>query len=235
MAISSFGMKKLARAVSAGALGLAILATGTQGSARAEDEDNSASIWNLDQRLWKGFLSAMGLQSGTEVGIDYRERSPLVVPPERSLPPPQSAPPKTAAWPVDPEAKRRQEMAATRKPRSVRGYDPEVESRNLNPSEMGPRGGTPNTSSTRSSGPARTNNNDPVAPSELGYFGGLFSGWGWGQSSNRDELGTFVAEPPRTSLVAPPVGYQTPSSEQPYGNTKRIEPYKPVKPENEVR
>jgi hypothetical protein len=229
---TSRGMTNVARAVSAAALSLAILAAGAQG-ARAEDEDNAPSIWNLDQRLWNGFMSAMGLKGNTDVGIDYRERSPLVVPPERALPPPQSAPPKSAAWPVDPETKRRQEMDAVRKTRSVRGYDPEIEGRNLNPSELGPRGGMPSTSS-KAGGPSRSNN-DPVAPSELGYFGGLFSGWGWGQASNRDEIGTFVAEPPRSSLVAPPVGYQTPSSEQPYGNTKRIEPYKPVKPENEVR
>src|SRR5947207_16006503 len=88
----------------------------------ADDEDNSPSIWNLDQRLWNGFMSAMGLKNGTEVGIDYRERSPLVVPPQSTLPPPETAPARSAAWPVDPESKRRQEAAKT-KPRSVRGWD----------------------------------------------------------------------------------------------------------------
>jgi hypothetical protein len=228
------GMQNLVRAVSAGALGFVILAAAAPGSARAaEDEDNSATIWNLDQRLWNGFMSAMGLKTGTEVGIDYRERSPLVVPPERTLPPPQSAPAKTAAWPVDPDAKRRQEAAVAKKPRSVRGYDPDVESRNLNPSEIGPRGAS-NRTSTPASGQTGTNN-DPVPPSELGYFGGLFSWKGFGWDNNKDEIGTFTAEPPRTSLVAPPVGYQTPSPEQPYGNTKKIEKIKPIDQKNEVR
>jgi hypothetical protein len=36
-------------------------------------------------------------------------------------------------------------------------------------------------------------------------------------------------------LVAPPVGYQTPSPEQPYGNTKKIEKIKPIDQKNEVR
>jgi type IV secretory pathway VirB10-like protein len=240
MAASSLGVKNpgtkiLVRAVAAGALGLAILAAGTPGSARAEDDDkdNSPSIWNLDTRLWNGFMSAMGLQSGTEVGIDYRERSPLVVPPERSLPAPQSAPPRNAAWPIDPEAKRRQEAADKKKTRSVRGYDPDYESRNLNPSEIGPRGGA-RTSSASANAPTRPTG-EALTPSELGGFGSLFSFHGWGWASNKDEIGTFTAEPPRTSLVAPPTGYQTPSPEQPYGNTKRIEPFKPVKPMEEVR
>ena len=64
----------------------------------------------------------------------------------------------------------------------------------------------------------------PVAPSELGYFGGLFSGraWGFGRPY-QDETGTFTSEPPRRQLTEPPPGYQTPSAAQPYGVTRRIE------------
>ena len=59
----------------------------------------------------------------------------------------------------------------------------------------------------------------PLQPSQLGYFGGLFSSFG--SSSNKDDVATFDREPPRNSLTAPPSGYQTPSAAQPYGITKK--------------
>ncbi len=35
---------------------------------------------------------------------------------------------------------------------------------------------------------------------------------------NKDsDVASFTGEPPRTALTAPPVGYQTPSPDQPYG------------------
>jgi hypothetical protein len=64
-----------------------------------------------------------------------------------------------------------------------------------------------------------------MSPSELGYVRRWFSGFGFG--AYRDEVGTFTAEPPRQMLTAPPSGYQTPSPEHPYGNTKRVERSKP--------
>ena len=48
------------------------------------------------------------------------------------------------------------------------------------------------------------------------------------------EVGTFTTEPPRTSLIAPPAGYQTPSPAQPYGFVKRPEYQKPMKTEDLV-
>ena len=58
-----------------------------------------------------------------------------------------------------------------------------------------------------------------LAPSQLGYFGGLFSwpGFGFGE---KEEYGTFKKEPPRRSLTDPPIGYRTPSPAQPYGIAK---------------
>ena len=43
----------------------------------------------------------------------------------------------------------------------------------------------------------------------------------------------FAGEPPRTSLIEPPVGYRTPSSSQPYGviGEEKYTP-KAVKPED---
>jgi hypothetical protein len=222
------GTRGLVRAASAGALGLTLLAVCAQGSARAEDDDNSPSIWNLDQRLWRGFMSAMGVQVGTEVGLDYRERAPLVVPPQTTLPPPQAAPAKSAAWPTDPDVKRRQE-AAKSKPRTGRGWDSDYEGRALTPSELNPPGTRGNPVSSSGSNVPTRSDGDPVLPSELGYFGGLFTkkAFGFGLITPDYEVGTFKSEPPRVSLTAPPVGYQTPSPEQPYGVTKRVEWDKP--------
>jgi hypothetical protein len=64
-----------------------------------------------------------------------------------------------------------------------------------------------------------------VLPSQLGYFGGLFSwsSFGFGLVQPKEEVGTFTREPPRAALTAPPVGYQTPSPAAPYGVTKRNE------------
>jgi len=153
----------------------------------------------------------------------------LVVPPQRNLPPPETAAAKNPAWPVDPDAKRRDEEAAKKKLTRRRGYDAEIEGRNLSPSELNPAG-------ARSAGgsggpnPADTSGSN-LLPSQLGYFGGLFSwsGFGFGLGGPKEEVGTFTAEPPRTALTAPPVGYQTPSAAQPYEMSKRIEYPKPDK------
>ena len=50
-------------------------------------------------------------------GIEYRERSPLVVPPKLDLPPPAaaSAEVKAANWPKDPDEARRKAAIAARK------------------------------------------------------------------------------------------------------------------------
>jgi hypothetical protein len=51
-------------------------------------------------------------------------------------------------------------------------------------------------------------------------MGGLFSWSGFGFGGQKEEIGTFTKEPPRQALTGPPVGYQTPSPEQPYGVSK---------------
>ena len=228
--------KQLKRAAWGATLGLGVLMACVPGSARAEDDDdsNKNSIWNLDQRILGDFMRSLGLRNGNESQIDYRERSPLVVPPNRNLPPPEaSASPRSPAWPVDPDVKRKREASAKRKTQDYRGYDIEREGRALTPSELNPPGAR-TTGSATSGTPAgsSTAEGKPLLPSELGYFGGLFTAQGFGFGAQKDEFGTFTAEPPRTSLTAPPVGYQTPSPAQPYGVTKRNEYEKPMKTED---
>jgi hypothetical protein len=203
------------------ACGLMLLAA-AQGSARAEDDDDQNSIWNLDTRIYQGFMSSLGLKNGSEKSIEYHERSPLVLPPTRDLPPPEAAHATPGpAWPVDPDQKRRKEAAVAKTKRKA--YDPDVEAGNLMPSELN-RGTTGAVPGAR---PGRNGNDDPegsnLAPSSLGYFGGLFGkGLGFGlPGAPKDEVGTFTKEPTREALTAPPPGYQTPSPAAPYGVTKR--------------
>ena len=56
--------------------------------------------------------------------------------------------------------------------------------------------------------------NQRLTPSQLGYNGGMFGSLFGGK--NDDEQARFTGEPPRASLTDPPVGYQTPSADQPY-------------------
>jgi hypothetical protein len=217
--LTNSGWTKHARRIAfAGALGLAVVAALIPARAQAQDddEDDKKSGWNLDKKLLNDLMRNLGLRNGAENQIEYRERSPLVIPPSKNLPPPEQAGAgKNAAWPVDPDVKRKKEAAAKRKER--KGYDPDYEERNLTPSELNPAGinrsaGRPGTPDSVG-GEGRS-----LAPSELGYFGGLFSGFGGG---SKEDVATFEREPPRNSLTAPPSGYQTPSAAQPYGITKK--------------
>jgi hypothetical protein len=213
------------RAAWVGVLGLALVALGAGTGVRAQEaSDEEESIWNFDQRLIGDFLANLGLRSGYEREIDYRERSPLVLPPSRNLPPPQTAnAARNPAWPVDPDVKRRTAAAAKRQ-KNV-GYDPDEAAKNLTPSEL-ERGRDPNARNSGSADP-NVNRKDNMSPSELGYMGGMFSWTGFGFGWSRTEVGTFTAEPPRSNLTAPPSGYQTPSPAQPYGVTKTADPSPP--------
>jgi hypothetical protein len=229
--LTNSGWTRRARRIAfAGALGLAVLAALIPAAAQAQDDedDDKKSGWNFDKKLLNDLMRNLGLRNGNESQIEYRERSPLVIPPSRNLPPPEQAGAgRNAAWPVDPDVKRKKEAAAKRKER--KGYDPDYEGRNLTPSELNPAG--VNRSASRPGSPdSMGNDGKPMQPSELGYFGGLFSSFGGG---SKDEVANFDHEPPRTNLTAPPSGYQTPSAAQPYGITKKdnklsVTPYDPA-------
>src|SRR6476469_6224114 len=82
------------------ACALTVLALGGVQPARAQDDSDENSILNLEKRIWSGFVHGLGLRSPDDPVIEYRERSPLVVPPSRDLPPLQAkATPKDPAWP----------------------------------------------------------------------------------------------------------------------------------------
>jgi hypothetical protein len=146
-------------------------------------------------------------------GIEYRERSPLVVPPKLDLPPPASASADVKApnWPKDPDEARRKAAIAARKKENK---DPVEASRILTPSELnkGKVAATARNSDDPIQ-PGSQNNNPILSPSQLGYngsFSGLFGG-------SKSETAPFKGEPTRDSLTQPPSGYQTPSPNFAYG------------------
>ena len=63
-------------------------------------------------------MSGLGVDTGDRAGIDYRERSPLVLPPSRDLPPPRGATPPTAIRPG--RGKQAQEARRRRAEQNVR-------------------------------------------------------------------------------------------------------------------
>src|SRR5438477_4860325 len=67
---------------------------------QAQDDDEDT----FEQKIIKNILGGMGVDVG-RAGIDYRERSPLVIPPTRDLPPPETAAAsaRNPAWPKEPE------------------------------------------------------------------------------------------------------------------------------------
>jgi hypothetical protein len=155
-------------------------------------------------------LKAIGLPDPDhpEYEINYSERSPLVVPPNRNLPAPIAGDkPPAPNWPQDPDIKKRQ-AGKTQKP-SPAGDPIQEEGRPLRPDELIPKGSH---SSAASSSPG-------IAPKQ---GNGLLS-FDW---FRKEEYGTFTGEPPRANLTDPPPGYQTPSPDQPYGISPDRKPVK---------
>ena len=192
----------LRRAVIAGA----VLVIPFGAPARAQE------VMRAPEQFYDGVMSAIGLQRDRP-GINYRERSPLVVPRDSTLPPPQSTAVNNPNWPVDPEVKQARALATpddglTSSQRMDKNMLP------LLPSEVerGRSGSPQNNPHVSSDGIGL-----PTPWSALGYKGGLFSKI---FDKKDDEQAKFTGEVPRTSLVTPPAGYQTPSPNQPYGLSK---------------
>jgi len=196
------------------AITLAVAVMTFSGPARAADDGTDQENMSFEERMIDNLMAGLGAKGSlTKNGIDYRERSPLVVPPNLNLPPPSSPESRSVPnWPKDPDEKRRKAAIAARK-KEANKPTPWEAARPLTPSEL---------DVGRTATPARENN-DPVKPGEatnpslspaqLGYTGGLLGIF----KGNAPESKKFTEEPARSSLVDPPPGYQTPSPDQPYG------------------
>src|SRR6202045_1122802 len=108
--------RALTRALRLAAIALGIGLVMTAGVARAQEDDEDDKTF--EEKIIEGIMAGVGGTNMENKGIEYRERSPLVVPPKIDLPPPASASTTTIApnWPKDPdEARRRAEIAKRKK------------------------------------------------------------------------------------------------------------------------
>lgn len=202
------------------ALRLATLALGVglvmmAGVARAQDADDQGDDKTFEEKILDNIMSGIGATNMQDhKGIDYRERSPLVVPPKIDLPPPVSASAEVNApnWPKDPDvAQRKAAIAASKKNKKPANFWEAA--RPLTPTEL---------AAGRTAAPTRPDT-DPVqpgrqadtmlSPSQLGFTSGFMSLF----HGNTSEQAPFKGEPSRESLTQPPVGYQTPSPNFAYG------------------
>ncbi len=185
-------------------LGASLVATSLP--ARAEED------LPVDRKIMRGIMEGLGLQRDGEA-INYQERAPLVIPPSRNLPVPETSGATIAgnpAWPKDPDVLRRKKEAEQERNRNI-SDEREREQNPLRPQELTPGPGTVRVSrgAANSATPG-----DRLSPEEMNqkksFWSGMFGG-------DKDEVINFTHEPPRAALTAPPVGYQTPSPDQPYG------------------
>jgi hypothetical protein len=200
----------LSRGLRLAAVALGVGLVMTVGAARAqEDEDDKT----FEEKIIEGIMAGIGGTNMDNRGIDYRERSPLVVPPKLDLPPPEAAKGeiKDPNWPKDPDEARRKAAIAARKKAKP---DPMEASRILTPSELNAaRTAAPTRTNDDPVQPGNSNTNPILSPSQLGFdgkFSNLFGG-------NKAEVAPFKGEPTRDSLTQPPPGYQTPSPNFAYG------------------
>src|ERR1700753_2900996 len=195
---NSSGAPVYALRLAAVALGIGlVMATGV---ARAqEDEDNDERTF--EEKIIDTLMSGLGGTNMDSHGIDYRERSPLVVPPKLDLPPPvkQSAEVNVPNWPKDPDVER---VKAYKKSRAEEVDDPLKDVQSLSPSElnkgkMANRSASGGTGSSDSLTPGGNPGPAPLSPSQLGFAGGLSQMI----HGKQTETTTFKEEPPRESLT----------------------------------
>jgi hypothetical protein len=201
----------LMRALRLAAVALGIGLVMTAGAARAQNADDDDKTF--EEKVIEGIMAGIGGTNMDNRGIDYRERSPLVVPPRIDLPPPVAASSevKTANWPKDPDEARRKAAIARRKKENK---DPAEASRLLTPSELNAsRTASEARASNEPVQPGNSATNPMLSPSQLGFDGKMSKIFG----GNKAETAPFKGEPTRDSLTQPPVGYQTPSPNFAYG------------------
>jgi hypothetical protein len=184
--------------------------------AHAEDDGEQQPEMSFEHKMIDGLLRGLGGQNMNDnnKGIEYRERSPLVIPSKLDLPPPASkSAPVVANWPKDPDVQARKEaLEASRQA----APDPSVVGKPLMPSELATRPSSKRSSTVATDDrPGMDNSNyNLLTPSQLGFKNSMISdlfGAGKGESAK------FVKEPERSELSQPPAGYQTPSSNYAYG------------------
>jgi hypothetical protein len=210
--------------LSAVALGVGLLFA--SGVARAQDDDEDDK--SFEEKIIDGLMHGIGATNMENSGIDYRERSPLVVPPKIDLPPPVTTKAEATVpnWPKDPDEARRKAAIEKRKKdkKDTRdaGAKMRDEARPLSPSELNVARTAPTGESTHASDSEQPGNygGHLLSPDALGFDGRLSNLFGGG---NKTETTQFKGEPSRDDLTQPPPGYQTPSPNFAYGTGKQLE------------
>jgi hypothetical protein len=199
-----------ARALRLAVVGVGIGLVMTAGVVRAQEAEDDRTI---DQKIMDTIMSGIGATNMDNRGIDYRERSPLVVPPKLDLPPPVAATKDVKApnWPKDPDEARRKAAIAARKKAK-----PDWQQANMPVSRAELDAGKPldRSGSNDPVQPGNPLNNQVLSPQALGFDGRFSDLFG---SSKQVEAAPFKGEPTRESLTQPPTGYQTPSPNYAYG------------------
>jgi hypothetical protein len=202
----------------------------TVGVARAQEDDDDDKTF--EEKIIGNLMAGIGATNMENKGIDYRERSPLVVPPKIDLPPPAStsAEVNVPNWPKDPDDARRKKAIAARKKEKTK--DINQTGRPLSPSELNVARTAPGTSGgtldSESASPG-AGSAAPLSPSQLGFTGGFMSMF----HGNTAEAAPFKEEPARNSLTQPPPGYQTPSPNYAYGTGPKESLFKGFDPYNQ--
>jgi hypothetical protein len=212
-------------------LTLAVMA----GAARAADDDDRS----FTERFVDGFKSTIRGNNMDNRGIDYRERSPLVVPPNLDLPPPVTASkaPQITNWPKDPDERQRKAIIAAKK-KNAQPVVAVAPAANAAPRPINIAPPVPENVAAAVPAPPRPDN--PIARDPVNdQAGDLFRGGaaalvpaGVNDTLGLDKLDignlfgskkTEAAalppgtEPAREALTQPPSGYQTPSANYRYG------------------
>ena len=158
-------------------------------------------------------MSGIGATNMDNKGIEYRERSPLVIPPKIDLPPPGSAAAeiKDPNWPKDPDVQRRKAAVAANKNHKPSSSEA---GQAILPSKLAPSSSGVTTRRVETEEPGKPQSDNPsLSPSQLGFTGKLSEIFG----GNKSETAPFTGEPDRDKLTQPPTGYQTPSPNFAYG------------------
>src|SRR4051794_3724415 len=139
---------------------------------QAQDDDEDT----FEQKIIKNILGGMGVDVG-RAGIDYRERSPLVIPPTRDLPPPESAAAaaRNPAWPREPERR----VAVKAKPNARATINEPGTESVLTPDELrrgqAARAGRVTDPSQTAGSVEQQNIGRQLTPNQLGDKGSIFS------------------------------------------------------------
>jgi hypothetical protein len=201
--------RAMMRALRLAAIVLGIGLVMSANAARAEDDEDDSTF---EEKIIKQIMTGIGGTNMENTGIEYRERSPLVVPPKIDLPPPAAAAAEAPVpnWPKDPDVQKRKAAIAARKKDNK---DPREASRVLTPSELAVGKTAAGKGSAGPDLPGNPGVTAILSPSQLGYEGGFMGMF----KGSKTETAPFKGEPPRDSLIMPPPGYQTPSPDYAYG------------------